>query len=120
MSINVRLAYNQGSEYIDLFPRTSIDNIVDIENTIKFSSLIVNIPVIEDNITQIIPLNLTPQQNTALVDMVLISNDKQSKDSFNTITQFQIDNNQLIITRLYGFPTKDIEVQLYFKERKGV
>ena len=54
------------------------------------------------------------------VEMVLVGDTEQEQKDYSTITQFQVFNNQLVITRLNQMPTDSIEVKLLFYIRGGI
>ena len=56
----------------------------------------------------------TPAPEDSWVEMVLVGDTEQEQKDYSTITQFQVFNNQLVITRLNQMPTNSIEVKLLF------
>ena len=119
MSLNFRLAYayNDGNQFSDLFPSTSMNAIQDNNNVLSYSSVTVTIPAsTAQTLTQTISTNFTNAQAAAPFYVILNSNTEQSKKDFNTITQIEVSINQLTITRLYDYPQNDIEITLLFEE----
>ena len=119
MSLNFRLAYayDDGNQFSDLFPSTSMDAIQDSNAILSYSSVTVTIPAsTAQTLTQTISTNFTAAQVVAPFSVILNSNTTQSKNDFATITQIEVSTNQLIITRLYNFPQNDIEITLLFEE----
>lgn len=119
MSLNFRLAYayDNGNQFSDLFPSTSMDAIQDNNNVLSYSSVTVTIPSsTAQTLTQTISTNFTNKQAASPFYVILNSNTEQSKNDFNTITQIEVSINQLTITRLYDYPQNDIEITLLFEE----
>ena len=117
MAINFRLNYNNGVEYADLFFKTSLENIIEIGNCLHYSTLQLEIPSVAANtITQTIPITISSSQENCAVAMFLLDDTTQAQSDYATISQFEIQNNQLIITRLYNWPTDSVNVLLLFKE----
>ena len=111
--INFRLSYLNGLNFIDLFPKTSLNAIVDEGSLLQISVLPVTIPATTENV-QTINLDLTDGMEDAWVEMYLSGNTVQNQEDYSTITQYQIQNNQLIITRLNNKPVGQIQVNLVF------
>ena len=120
MAVNFRLAYNQGIDYVDLFPRSSMETIVDADNILSYTTINVNIPVPENNpVTQTISISPTQEQINAPVVMQLITTGDQAESDYGTISQFEVQEGALVITRLYSWPQQAIDVELVFQQ-KGV
>ena len=120
MAVNFRLAYNSGLEYVDLFLKSSLQAVENTENVLKYSTINVTIPAVAENtVTQTIDIATTNSQLNSPVDMYLLSTGKNAQNDYATITQYEVTQNQLAITRLYNWPTDSIDVVLVFKE-KGV
>lgn len=115
MAVNFRLSYRSGLTYTDLFPTTNIEAVID-SNFLRYSSIEgVSIPVPSGNpTTQTIDIQTTAAQVASNVRMELATGEQ---DDYNTIVQFEIQTNQLILTRLYEWPTNAITVNLIFEER---
>lgn len=116
MSINFRLSYLQSvNNYVDLFLATGMQGIVDNDIALKYSTLDVTIPVTTENI-QTISITPTNKQVQSPVEMYLLNGDQNAQDAYGTISQFQVTENSLILTRLYSLPKTEIQVRLLFKE----
>lgn len=117
MAINFRLAYNSGLEIVDLFPNSNISAIQGIDNIMKYSTIDVTIPApTSQDTTQIISISTTVSQVNAPVSMILTSTGTQAEIDYATITQYEVNTNQLTITRLYTWPEDSINVTLIFEE----
>lgn len=121
MPTNFRLAYNSdGLNYVDLFPKTSTDAIIGADNIYEITQLQVDIPAPSTStLTQSVAISTTPQMVAAPFRMYLVSTGEQAESDYSTITQAQVQTNQLVITRLYNMPTDDITVGLVFFEKRG-
>lgn len=115
MAVNFRLAYNQGFEYVDLFPSTSVEAIKEGSVVARQSVVNITIPSI-NNYTQTIPLSLTQEQLNSMVYMQLIDLSEDDQYNYDSISQYQITNDGLVINRLYYYPTDSIQVALIFVE----
>lgn len=62
----------------------------------------------------------TPAPEDSWVEMVLVGDTEQEQKDYSTITQFQVFNNQLVVTRLNQMPTNSIEVKLLFYIRGDI
>lgn len=113
MATNFRLVYLNGTEFTDLFPRTSIGGITDAVKALRFASLQVTIPATTD-MTQTITITTEAGMEDAWVEMNLVGDTEQEKADYSTITQYEVQPNQLIITRLGSMPTGQIQVNLLF------
>lgn len=121
MPTNFRLAYNSdGLNYVDLFPKTSTDAIIGADNIYEITQLRVDIPAPSTStLAQSVAISTTPQMVAAPFRMCLVSTGEQAESDYSTITQAQVQTNQLVITRLYNMPTDDITVGLVFFEKRG-
>lgn len=115
MALNFRLAYNQGFEYVDLFPSTSVAAIKEGSIVSRQSVINVTIPAVS-NYTQTISLSLTQEQMDSMVYMQLIDVGDNDQYNYDSISQYQITNDGLVINRLYYYPTDSIQVALIFVE----
>lgn len=116
MAVNFRLAYNSGTEFVDLFPRTNIDEIIG-GRMMSYSTISVTIPSPSSaTTTQTVAITTTDNQVASPVSMMLTSTGSQAQADYATITQFEILENQLVLTRLYSQPTGSINVVLIFEE----
>lgn len=117
MAVNFRLAYNDGLEIVDLFPKSNFSAIENAGNIMKYSTIDVTIPApSSQQLTQTISITTTSKQVNAPVYMVLNSTGEQAEEDYTTINQYRVTTNQLIITRLYKQPKNSINVTLIFEE----
>ena len=117
MAVNFRLAYNSGLEIVDLFPASSMSAVDGNDNVMQYSTINVTIPApTSQDVTQTISITTTTQQVAAPVYMVLTSTGAQAEADYATISQYQVTENQLTITRLYKWPQDSIDVTLIFEE----
>lgn len=121
MPTNFRLAYNSdGLNYIDLFPRTSMDAIIGADNAYEITQLQVDIPAPgTSTLTQSVAISTTAQMVSSPFRMYLVSTGEQAESDYSTITQVQVQENELLVTRLYNMPTDTITVELVFFEQRG-
>lgn len=113
MDVNFRLSYLSNNGFVGLFPKTNTLGIVDAGPSLSFALTSIEIPAYSGQ-TQTISLSIPQDIEGSWVEMVLIGDTDQEKKDYSTITQFQVENNQLIITRLNQMPTNSIEVNLLF------
>lgn len=120
MATNFRLAYTNGIEYIDLFPKTSVTAIVDAQNIYDIVQVNVNIPApTSPALTQTVALSTTPAMVAAPFRVYLSSTGTQAESDYATINQVEVQDNQLVITRLGDMPVGSIDVTLVFFEVRG-
>lgn len=121
MPTNFRLAYNSdGLNYVDLFPKTSTDAIIGADNIYEITQLQVDIPAPSTStLTQSVAISTTPQMVSSPFRMYLVSTGEQAESDYSTITQAQVQENELIVTRLYNMPVDTITVGLVFFEQRG-
>lgn len=120
MATNFRLAYTNGIEYIDLFPKTSVTAIVDAQNIYDIVQVDVNIPApTSPALTQTVALSTTPAMVAAPFRVYLSSTGTQAESDYATINQVEVQDNQLVITRLGDMPVGAIDVTLVFFEVRG-
>lgn len=120
MATNFRLAYTNGIEYIDLFPKTSVTAIVDAQNIYDIVQVDVNIPAPTSSaLTQTVALSTTPAMVAAPFRVYLSSTGTQAESDYATINQVEVQDNQLVITRLGDMPVGAIDVTLVFFEVRG-
>ena len=118
MAVNSRMSVNVGGQYIDLFPRTGMSGIIKANNALKYSEIEVTIPVVPNGQnTQNIAITTTQNQVNSPVYMVLLTEGKQAEKDYSTISQLSVLENELVITRLYSWPSNEIKVKLLFEER---
>lgn len=120
MATNFRLAYTNGIEYIDLFPKTSVTAIVDAQNVYDIVQVDVNIPApTSPALTQTVALSTTPAMVAAPFRVYLSSTGTQAESDYATINQVEVQDSQLVITRLGDMPVGAIDVTLVFFEAGG-
>lgn len=120
MATNFRLAYTNGIEYIDLFPKTSVTAIVDAQNIYDIVQVDVNIPApTSPTLTQTVALSTTPAMVAAPFRVYLSSTGTQAESDYATINQVEVQDSQLVITRLDDMPVGAIDVTLVFFEVGG-
>lgn len=120
MATNFRLAYTNGIEYIDLFPKTSVTAIVDAQNIYDIVQVDVNIPApTSSTLTQTVALSTTPAMVAAPFRVYLSSTGTQAESDYATINQVEVQDSQLVITRLGDMPVGAIDVTLVFFEIGG-
>lgn len=120
MATNFRLAYTNGIEYIDLFPKTLVTAIVDAQNIYNIVQVDVNIPApTSPALTQTVALSTTPAMVAAPFRVYLSSTGTQAESDYATINQVEVQDNQLVITRLGDMPVGAIDVKLVFFEVGG-
>lgn len=122
MPTNFRLAYNSdGLNYVDLFPKTSTDAIIGADNIYEITQLQVDIPAPSvSTLTQSIAISTTAQMVSSPFRMYLLTTGEQAESDYSTISQIEIQNNELLVTRLYNMPIGTITVELVFFEQRGV
>lgn len=121
MPTNFRLEYNNGLEYVDLFPSTSVHGIIDANNVFEIVSLDVTIPApSSQTLTQSITITTTQEMEDTNFNVVLLSTGEQAESDYATISQMQVNTNELVVTRLYNMPDDSIDVRLVFFEQRGV
>lgn len=117
MATNFRLAYTNGIEYIDLFPKTSVTAIVDVQNIYDIVQVDVNIPApTSSTLTQTVALSTTPAMVAAPFRVYLSSTGTQAESDYATINQIEVQDSQLVITRLGDMPVGAIDVTFVFFE----
>lgn len=120
MPTNFRLAYTNGIEYIDLFPSTSTHGITDANNVFEIVSLDVTIPApTNQTFTQSIAIATTQKMENTNFNAILLSAGAQAESDYSTISQMQVNTNELVVTRLHGMPIGSIDVRLIFFEQRG-
>ena len=120
MATNFRLAYTNGIEYIDLFPKTSVMAIADAQSIYDIVQVDVNIPApTSPALTQTVALSTTPAMVAAPFRVYLSSAGTQAESDYATINQIEVRDNQLVITRLGDMPVEAIDVKLVFFEAGG-
>lgn len=117
MAIDVRLTYQQSQRnYVDLFPHTLVSAIADVNTEFQKVPLVVTIPPSEE-LTQTIAITTDAKMPNSNFDVYLNTTGDQAKVDYSTISQLEVQANQLIVTRIYEKPTGTIEVTLVFYEK---
>lgn len=120
MPTNFRLAYTNGIEYTDLFPSTSTHGITDANNVFEIVSLDVTIPApTSQTFTQSIAIATTQEMENTNFNVILLSTGAQAESDYSTISQMQVNTNELVVTRLHSMPIGSINVRLIFFEQRG-
>lgn len=118
MSQNFKLSYNMGFNYVDLFPKSTIEAIKFNQDTSYQSSIFVTIPPSNDLI-QTIPIPISTKYLDVPVYMKLLDNKNTDQYDYSTISQFQIIDGNLKIVRLFTKPIDFINVLLVFGFNSG-
>ena len=50
---------------------------------------------------------------------ILLSTGAQAESDYSTISQMQVNTNELVVTRLHSMPIGSIDVRLIFFEQRG-
>ena len=116
MALNFRLSAKQGSGYTDLFSRTSIEGIVDVDTEFIKVPLTVTIPA-ADKGTQNITITTDEKMPNSMFEVYLNTTGEDAIKAYSTLTQVSVTTNQLTVIRLYQDQTTDIEVTLMFYEK---
>lgn len=110
MAVNFRLAYTNGIQYTDLFPKTTVDAIT--ATNVFYTTQLVVPPTTE--MAQTIPLETTNEMLESMFRVYLVSTGTQAEQDYSTITQVQLIGGGLTIIRLYDKPQDSITIQLVF------
>lgn len=105
-----RLSQKDNNEYLDLFPRTSVNAIANDNNIRGKYVLEVDIPATTD-IIQTIAIQTNQQIVNAPFEVHFVSGDK---NDFNTMSQVQVQDGILKIVRLHNMPKAIVKVVLVF------
>lgn len=108
--VKFRLSNKENNEYVDLFPRTTVDAIADDENIRGVQVLEVDVPA-TNSMTQNIAIQTNAHTVDAPFEIHFISGDK---NDYNTITQARVTANTLTLTRLYNMPQGQVKIALVF------
>lgn len=121
MPTNFRLAYNSdGLNYTDLFPKTSTNAIVGANNIYEITQLQVDIPApTSKTLVQTISIVTTQQMLNSSFRVYLLTTGDQAINDYGTISQIEIQENSLLVTRLYSMPLNTISVEIVFLEQRG-
>ena len=108
--VEFRLSAKQNNVYLDLFPRTSVNAVVNDEHIRGTQVLEVDIPTTTETIQTI-----AIQTNNRIVDAPFevhyVSGDK---NSYNTISQIEVSENTLTIYRIHNKPKANVKIALAF------
>ena len=108
--IEFRLSAKQNNTYLDLFPRTSVNAVVNDEHIRGTQVLEVDVPATAETIQTI-----AIQTNNRIVDAPFevhyVSGDK---NSYNTISQIEVSENTLTIYRIHNKPEANVKIALVF------
>lgn len=108
--IEFRLSAKQNNTYLDLFPRTSVNAVVNDEHIRGTQVLEVDVPATTETIQTIVI-----QTNNRIVDAPFevhyVSGDK---NSYNTISQIEVSENTLTIYRIHNKPEASVKIALVF------
>lgn len=108
--IEFRLSAKQNNTYLDLFPRTSVNAVVNDEHIRGTQVLEVDVPATTETIQTI-----AIQTNNRIVDAPFevhyVSGDK---NSYNTISQIEVSENMLTIYRIHNKPEASVKIALVF------
>lgn len=108
--VEFRLSAKQNNVYLDLFPRTSVNAVVNDEHIRGAQVLEVDIPTTTETIQTI-----AIQTNNRIVDAPFevhyISGDK---NSYNTISQIEVSENTLTVYRIHNKPEASVKIALVF------
>lgn len=108
--IEFRLSAKQNNTYLDLFPRTSVNAVVNDEYIRGTQVLELDVPATTETIQKI-----AIQTNNRIVDAPFevhyVSGDK---NSYNTISQIEVSENTLTIYRIHNKPEASVKIALVF------
>lgn len=108
--IEFRLSVKQNNTYLDLFPRTTVNAIVNDEHIRGTQVLEVDVPPTTETIQTI-----AIQTNSRIVDAPFevhyVSGDK---NSYNTISQIEVSENTLTVYRIHNKPKVSVKIALVF------
>lgn len=113
MAINFGLKYNSGFEYVDLFPQTEV-KAVENNGVIKQAVVFVTIPPSNQE-SQLVPIETTDMYLDAPMYIEPLFNTPTDYISYQTISQVEVIEGNLKITRLYGTQaTEPVRIAIYF------
>ena len=116
MAVTFGFSYKSGINYVDLFPSTTIEAIVDVGDMLEIETLNVTIPVTQDN-TQTITISTTPEMLNAVFEVYPSGNyTTEQLASYNTISNISITENTLTVIRNGMMPTEEINIVIVFYE----
>ena len=108
--IEFRLSAKQNNTYLDLFPRTSVNAIVNDEHIRGTQVLEVDVPATTETIQKI-----TIQTNNYIVNATFeVHYVGGDKNSYNTISQIEVSENTVTIYRIHNKPEASVKIALVF------
>lgn len=113
MAENFVLEVRKRIGYDELLPSTSLEALVD--GVVKVYIDVV-IPVTTEATQTIAVGDITANLAQVPFEIFLKSGEM---DDYNTLSQVESQEGQIVITRLYSLPTNEITITLLFYERKG-
>jgi hypothetical protein len=120
MATNFRLEGMQGGQYVDLFPVTSIGAILGATNALHIETLPVTINSPSNpTVVQDVAITTNAKMLDAPFECYLNDTSVDAQKAYATISQVQVIENTLKITRVGDMPQTAINVTLVFYE-KGV
>lgn len=120
MALNFQPRYKASEEeYAELNYATNVSSVLGTENVYQIVTQNLNIPVPSgSNITQTLSFLTDSKMPESKVEMYLATAGNEAQLAYNTITQFEVRTNQVIITRLGEMPQTAIDVTLVFYEKR--
>lgn len=123
MAIDFRLAAKATSGYNDLFFRTSSSAILD-NNVLRLVALPVTVPVPSPaSVTQTISITTDSQMPDSYFEVYLdnasLKSSATAANDYDSMSQLQVTENTLTITRLGSMPQNSIDIVLVFFEKGG-
>lgn len=122
MALNFQPRYKASEEeYAELNYATNVSSVLGTEDVYQIVTQNLNIPVPSgNNITQTLSFLTDSKMPESKVEMYLTTAGNEAQLAYNTITQFEVRTNQVIITRLGEMPQTAIDVTLVFYEKRVV
>lgn len=108
--VEFRLSAKQNNVYLDLFPRTSVNAVIDDEHIRGTQVLEVDIPTTTETI-QTIAIQTNNRIIDAPFEVHYVSGDK---NSYNTISQIVVSENTLTVYRIHNKPEASVKIALVF------
>lgn len=109
--IEFRLSAKQNNAYLDLFPRTSVNAVVNNDEHIRGTQVLeVDVPATTETI-QTIAIQTNHRIVDAPFEVHYVSGDK---NSYNTISQIEVSENTLTIYRIHNKPEASVKIALVF------
>lgn len=122
MALNFQPRYKASEEeYAELNYATNVSSVLGTEDVYQIVTQNLNIPVPSgSNITQTLSFLTDSKMPESKVEMYLTTAGNEAQLAYNTITQFEVRTNQVIITRLGKMPQTAINVTLVFYEKRVI